>query len=76
MTAAKPLRDPLTVTIQEARRLSGLSKTTMFKLIGEGQLRTVKVRRRTLVSYPSLKNLLEPEVRAGVGAGKIENADH
>lgn len=60
--APRPLRDPLTVTVQEARRLSGLSKTTMFKLISEGQLRTVKVRRRTLVSYPSLKRLLEPIV--------------
>lgn len=59
--APKPLRDPLTVTVQEARRLSGLSKTTVFKLISEGQLRTVKVRRRTLVSYPSLKSLLEME---------------
>jgi excisionase family DNA binding protein len=61
MTVAKPLRDPLTVTVQEARRLSGLSRGTVFKLIREGQLRTVKVRRRTLVSYPSLKNLLEME---------------
>jgi excisionase family DNA binding protein len=54
------LRDPLTVTVQEARRLSGLGKTTVFKLIGEGRLRVVKVRGRTLVRYDSLKNLLEP----------------
>lgn len=59
--STKPLRDPLTVTVQEARRLSGLGLTTVYKLIGEGQLRTVKVRGRTLVSYPSLKSLLEME---------------
>lgn len=57
----KPLRDPLTVTVQEARRLSGLSKTTVFKLISEGLLRTVKVRRRTLVRYESLKSLLDSD---------------
>jgi excisionase family DNA binding protein len=57
--SSRPFRDPLTVGIQEACRLSGLGETTMYKLIREGQLRTVKVRRRTLVSYPSLKNLLE-----------------
>lgn len=70
MTISKPLRDPLTVTVQEARRLSGLSKTTVFKLISEGQLRTVKVRRRTLVSFPSLKSLLEPIVGAVEGTEK------
>lgn len=59
--STKPLRDPLTVTVQEARRLSGLGLTTVYKLIGEGQLRTVKVRGRTLVRYESLKSLLEIE---------------
>jgi excisionase family DNA binding protein len=59
--APKSLRDPLTVTVQEARRLSGLGKTTVFKLISDGALRTVKVRRRTLVRYESLKSLLKME---------------
>jgi excisionase family DNA binding protein len=51
--------EPLTVTVQEARRLTGLGNTTLYRLIGEGKLRTVKVGARTLVIYPSLKLLLE-----------------
>lgn len=57
----KPLRDPLTVTVQEARRLSGLGLTSVYKLIGDGRLRVVKVRGRTLVRYDSLKTLLMEE---------------
>jgi excisionase family DNA binding protein len=52
--------DPITVTIAEARRLSGLSNTTVYKLIGEKKLEIVKVGTRTLVVYQSLKALLEP----------------
>jgi excisionase family DNA binding protein len=52
--------DPITVTIAEARRLSGLSNTTVYKLIGEGRLRTVKVGTRTLVVYATLRTLLTP----------------
>lgn len=59
--ATKPLRDPLTVTVQEARRLSGLGNTTVYQLISDGVLRTVKIRGRTLVRYDSLKTLLMEE---------------
>jgi excisionase family DNA binding protein len=51
--------EPLTVTVQEARRLTGLGNTTIYKLIGQGKLRTTKIGARTLVIYPSLKSLLE-----------------
>jgi excisionase family DNA binding protein len=50
--------DPITVTIDEAKRVSGLGHTTVFKLIGEGKLDTVKVGRRTLVKMDSLRQLL------------------
>jgi excisionase family DNA binding protein len=75
MIEPRQLRDPITVGVGEACRLSGLGKTTVFKLISDGALRTVKVRGRTLVRYESLKNLLEPEVGARVGAGERENAN-
>jgi excisionase family DNA binding protein len=54
------MTDPITVTITEARRLSGLSNTTVYKLIGEGSLAIVKVGTRTLVTFESLRRLLAP----------------
>jgi excisionase family DNA binding protein len=50
--------DPITVTIQQACALSGLSHTTIYKLINAGKLRSVKIGRRTLVTYASLRGLL------------------
>jgi excisionase family DNA binding protein len=51
--------EPLTVTVQEARRLTGLGNTTIYKLIGQGKLRTTKIGARTLVIYQSIKALIE-----------------
>ena len=51
--------DPLTLTVKEAKRISGLGHTTVYKLIGEGKLHTTKVGTRTLISFASLKELLE-----------------
>ncbi len=58
-TDEKTRLEPLTVTVQEARRLTGLGNTTIYKLIGQGKLRVTKIGARTLVIYPSLKSLLE-----------------
>lgn len=41
--------DPVTVTVEHARKAIGIGNTTLYKLIGEGKLKTVKVGRRTLV---------------------------
>jgi hypothetical protein len=54
--------EPIAVTVSEARRLTGLGNTTLYKLIGQGHL---IVRRapnidRTLIDYGSLKRLLAP----------------
>jgi excisionase family DNA binding protein len=73
------MTDPITVTIAEARRLSGLSNTTVYKLIGEGRLAVVKVGTRTLVTFDSLQRLLDPtsvptsksDVTCG-GGGRME----
>jgi excisionase family DNA binding protein len=51
--------DPITVTVTETRRLSGLSNTTVYKLIGEGKLSVIKIGARTLVTFASLRKLLE-----------------
>jgi excisionase family DNA binding protein len=45
--------EPLAVTVQEARRLTGLGNTTIYKLIGQGKLRVTKTRaRRTETASP------------------------
>jgi hypothetical protein len=56
-------RDPITVTVKEACRLSGFGLTSVWAFIKSGRL---KVRRvpgidRTLVLYSSLQELLTPD---------------
>jgi excisionase family DNA binding protein len=51
---------PIAVTIPTARKISGLGNTTVWKLIAEKKLATVKVGRRVLVTYDSLERLLTP----------------
>jgi predicted DNA-binding transcriptional regulator AlpA len=48
------LAPPLAVTIHEAVRLSGMSRTRIYELIKGRQLEAIKAGRRTLVSMPSL----------------------
>ena len=48
---------PLTVRVGEACRLTGLGRTSIYKLIGDGRLRTVKLGRATLIEYTSLEAL-------------------
>ena len=62
MHEANPFPAPrLTLTIREALRATGLGRTTLYKLIDSGQVRRVKVGKRTLVRYDDLKNLVAPE---------------
>jgi excisionase family DNA binding protein len=55
---------PLTVTIATARQITGLGNTTLWKLIGEKKLKTVRIGRRRLVVYESLRALLAPRADA------------
>lgn len=48
---------PVTVTVQEMCRRSGLGKTSIFKLIKTGQLRSVMICGRRLVLYQSYLEL-------------------
>jgi hypothetical protein len=51
---------PLAVTLREARRISGLGYTTLWKLRKAGRLRSIKVPGvdRTLIDFRSLQELL------------------
>jgi hypothetical protein len=52
---------PLTVTVATARKISGLGNTTLWALIKDRKLETVRIGRRTLVTFRSLEALLTPD---------------
>ena len=49
---------PLTVTIKRAREITGLGNTTLWKLIKDGQLKTISVGRRRLLVFSSLEAMV------------------
>ena len=59
-----PFAQKLTCTINEACELTGLGRTKLYELIGDGHLATTTVGRRRLVVVRSLLSLLEPNTSA------------
>jgi excisionase family DNA binding protein len=55
---------PLTITIATTRQITGLGNTTVWRLIAEKKIKTVRVGRRRLVVYESLRALLAPKADA------------
>ena len=49
---------PEVISIAEARTMSGLGITTLYKLIGQGRLQTAKLGRRRLVRVDSIRALI------------------
>jgi excisionase family DNA binding protein len=62
LTAPSQAIEPLTRSIKDAGKLLGLSRTTIYRLIGESQLETVKIGKRTLIKTASIQSLLENSV--------------
>jgi hypothetical protein len=52
--------NPLAITFPTAKKISGLGLTTLWKLAKEGRIELVRVGRRTLITYASLRALLTP----------------
>ena len=50
--------EPLTTTIAGAIKLSGIGRTTIYRLIKSGELQSTIVGRRRLVVVASLRDLL------------------
>ncbi|MEQ1706213.1 MAG: helix-turn-helix domain-containing protein [Rickettsiales bacterium] len=48
---------PITVTVDNALRLSGLGRTKFYELINQGKIKTTTIGRRRLVAYSSLEEL-------------------
>ena len=51
---------PLTVTVATTRKISGLGNTTVWALIKNRKLETIRIGRRRLVTVRSLEALLKP----------------
>ena len=60
----------LSLTVAEACALSGLSRSTMYRLFAEGALVPRKVGRRTLVIFAELENCLRSLPKAPKLAGR------
>ena len=54
----KPADEPLAYRVNDACRALGLGRTTIYKLIGDGKLRSVTVAGRTLIPASELRRLL------------------
>ena len=54
-----PFAQKITCTINEACQVTGLGRTKLYELIGDGHLATTTVGRRRLVVVRSLLSLLE-----------------
>lgn len=51
--------EPICVRIPVAVKLTGISRSTLYELMGEGEIEVVKVGRSTFIRYESLKRLFE-----------------
>jgi excisionase family DNA binding protein len=51
--------DKLAYTVEETLAAIGIGRTTLYKMIGEGKLRAVKMGGRTLILADSLRTLID-----------------
>lgn len=51
--------EPITTSINETAKALSLGRTSIYALIREGRLETVKLGRRTLVKIASIRRLLD-----------------
>jgi excisionase family DNA binding protein len=48
---------PVWVTVPDAMRLAGIGRTMLYRLIGDGTLRSITIGRRRLVAYAAIEAL-------------------
>lgn len=53
--------EPLALTVADAVRLIGVGKTTIYRLIAQGRLSSIKIGRRKLVLMASVHELMQRE---------------
>ena len=54
--------EAIAVSINDAAKALGIGRTTIYKLINEGSLETMKIWRRKLVKAASLHNLANDRI--------------
>lgn len=57
----------LTVTVPEARQITGLSRTTFYKLFSQGKLTPRKAGKRTLILVSELEAFVNSLPKGGRG---------
>jgi len=55
-SGAKPA-DPVWVSVEDAVRMTSIRRTSMYKLIKEGTIKSTRIGKRRLVSITSIQNL-------------------
>ena len=53
--------EPITLSVAETAKCLGLGRTSIYALIKDGRLETVKIGRRTLVKMTSIRRLVGSE---------------
>lgn len=63
------MQTPIAVTIPEAVRISGISRTAIYDALARGDISARKAGRRTLINFVELESFLAglPEYRPGRG---------
>lgn len=56
-----PAIDPIWVSVNDAIRASGIHRTRLYELLNSGALGSIKVGRKRLVSFDSIKTLGQPQ---------------
>lgn len=63
--------DALAIRLDDAGRALGLSRASVYRLIGEGRLAAVKIAGRTLILADSLRALVEHAPAAQIRHGRV-----
>jgi len=56
--SSQTLPEPISVSVAEAKRLSGFGITKIYEFINDGRLKSTKIGQRRVVEFASLKALL------------------
>lgn len=64
MSAANDNGFKIAYTVKEAVEATGLGRTTLYQMIGEGRLKVVKIGTRTLIPRSSLEAIFSDPVEA------------
>ncbi len=66
--AIAPVEDRLTLTVEEAATLLGISRAFAYEAVGRGEVSSIRIGRRILVPKAALNKLVGPEAPNPEGA--------